>query len=45
MAYDLQDTTVHVRYASAVVTQYLMPAEYIVSMLPDIKALHGYANV
>ena len=37
-AYDLQDKTCHVRLASVADIHLLMPAEYIISMLPDIKA-------
>ena len=37
-AYDLQDPTGHVRCTTVAEIQLLMPAKYIVSMLPDIKA-------
>ena len=37
-AYDLQDQTGHVQHAIVAKIQLLMPAEYIVSMLPDVKA-------
>ena len=37
-AYDLQDPAAHVRHATVADIQLLMPAEYVVSMLPDIKA-------
>ena len=37
-AYDLQDPTGHVRCTSVTDIKLLMPAEYIVSMLLDIKA-------
>ena len=40
--YHLQDPTGHVRHASVADIQLLMPAKYIVSMLPDIKAF-GWA--
>ena len=36
-AYDLQNTTGHVRCASVAGIRLLMPLEYIVSMLPVIK--------
>ena len=36
--YDLQGITVHVRHASVADIQSLMPAEYIVSILPDVKS-------
>ena len=36
--YDLQDSTGHIRCTSVADIQLLMTAEYIVSMLPDIKA-------
>ena len=37
-AYNLQDLTDHVRCAAVADIQLLISAEYIVSMLPDIKA-------
>ena len=36
--YDFEDPTGHVQHASVADIQLLMPAEYIVSMLPNIKA-------
>ena len=41
-AYDLQDPTDYVRCATLAKIQLFMPAEYIVSMLPDIRAF-GWA--
>ena len=37
-AYDLQDPTGHFRWTAGTDIQLLMPAEYVVSTLPDIKA-------
>ena len=37
-AYDLQEPSCHIHHASVADIQLLMPPEYIVSMLPDVKA-------
>ena len=46
-AYDLQDPTGHVYWASVVYTHVLMLAEYIASLIPDTKEfrrVHKYIN-
>ena len=43
-AYDLKDLTGHVRCAAVTDVQLLMPAEYIVSMLPEIKVFGWACN-
>ena len=44
-AYDLQDPTDHVRHAVVADMQLLMPAEYIVNMLTNVKHLDKHASI
>ena len=39
--YGLQDPTGHVRHGTVADTQLIMPAEYIISILPDNKNTFG----
>ena len=43
-AQELQGTTSHVRHSSVADIQLLMPAEYTVNMLPDMKDSDRHAN-
>ena len=42
--YNLKDPTGHVGWVSLADIPLLMPAEYVVSMFPEIKHLEGHAS-
>ena len=44
-AYDLQDQADHDRHAVVADMQLLMPAEYIINMLANVKYLDKHANI